>query len=107
MRQDPSWQAHDPQAFDTSQCIIDWAQEVVTCPQGKQSRYWKPAPDARGKPIMQVQFHKKDCTGCAVRPRCTRSTTASRELTLHPKAQQMALQAARERQQTASFKALY
>jgi transposase len=107
MRQDPSWQAHDPQAFDTSQCVIDWAQEVVTCPQGKQSRYWKPAPDLRGKPIIQVQFHKKDCTGCAVRRRCTRSATALRELTLHPKAQQMALQAARERQQTAPFKELY
>jgi transposase len=45
MWQDSSWQAHDPQAFDVSQFIIDWDQEVVTCPQGKQSRYWKPVPD--------------------------------------------------------------
>src|SRR5262249_33212003 len=56
---------------------------------------------------IQVQFRKKDCTGCAVRSQCTRSATAPRELTLHPKAQQMALQAARERQQTESFKELY
>jgi transposase len=107
MRQDPSWQAHDPQAFDASQFVIDWDQEVVTCPQGKQSRYWKPAPSPRGKPTIQVLFHKKDCAGCAVRPRCTRSTTGPRELTLHPQAQQVALQAARERQQTETFKALY
>jgi transposase len=107
MRQDPSWQAHDPQAFEASQFLIDWDQEVVTCPQGKQSRYWKPAPDSRGKPIIQVMFHKTDCAGCAVRPRCTRSTTGPRELTLHPQAQQMALQAARERQQTESFTEIY
>jgi transposase len=107
MRQDPSWQAHDPQAFDMSQFVIDWDQEVVTCPNGKQSRSWKPTPDSRGKPIIQVSFHKKDCTGCVVRSQCTRSTAGPRELTLHPKAQQRALQAARERQQTETFKARY
>jgi transposase len=107
MRQDQSWQAHNEHAFDMGQFVIDWDQEVVTCPQGKQSRYWKPARGPRGKPTIQVLFHKKDCTGCAVRARCTRSATAPRELTLHPKAQQMALQAARERQQTEPFKELY
>jgi transposase len=80
MRQDQSWQAHDEHAFDTSQFVIDWDQEVVTCPLGKQSRYWKPATGPRGKPTIQVQFHKKDCTGCAGRPRCTRSAIAPREL---------------------------
>ena len=60
MRQDPSWQAHDQHTFDTSQFVIHWDQEVVTCPNGKQSRYWKPAPDPRGKPIIQVVLHKKD-----------------------------------------------
>ena len=43
MRQDQGWQAHDEHAFDTSHFVIDWDQEVVTCPNGKQSRYWKPA----------------------------------------------------------------
>ena len=107
MRQAPSWPAHAPQAFEASQFLIDWDQEVVTCPNGKQSRSWKPAPDSRGKPIIQVSFHKKDCTGCVVRSQCTRSTTGPRELTLHPKAHQRALQAARERQQTETFKELY
>jgi transposase len=107
MRQDPSWQAHDPQAFEASQFLIDWDQEVVTCPQGKQSRSWKPTPDVRGKPIIQVMFRKQDCARCAVRSRCTRSTTGPRELTLHPKAQQLALQAARAHQQTAPFKEAY
>jgi transposase len=107
MRQDQSWQAHDDQGFDISQFRIHWDQEMVTCPMGHQSRYWKPATGPRGKPTIQVLFDKKDCAGCAVRSRCTRSKTGPRELTLHPKAQHLALQAARERQQTDAFKALY
>jgi transposase len=107
MRQDQSWQAHDEQRFDASQFRIDWDQETVTCPNGKQNRYWKPATGPRGKPTIQVLFDKKDCAGCAVRSRCTRSKAGPRELTLHPKAQHLALQAARERQQTDAFKALY
>jgi transposase len=107
MRQDQSWQAHDEQRFDASQFRIDWDQETVTCPNGKQNRYWKPATGPRGKPTIQVLFDKKDCAGCAVRSRCTRSKAGPRELTLHPKAQHLALQAARERQQTDAFTALY
>ena len=107
MRQDQSWQAHDEHAFDMSHFQIDWDHEVVTCPNGKESRYWKPATGPRGKPTIQVHFHKQDCTGCVVRRRCTRSATAPRELTFHPKAQHLALQAARERQHTEQFKEDY
>ena len=107
MRQDQSWQAHDAPRFDASQLRLDWDQETVTCPNGKQHRYWQPATGPRGKPTMQVVFDNKDGAGCAVRSRCTRSKTGPRELTLHPKAQHLALQAARERQQTDAFKALY
>src|SRR5262249_55383884 len=107
MRQDQSWQAHDEQAFDTSQFHIDWDQEVVTCPNGKQSRYWKPATGPRGKPTIQVHFHKQNCTGCVVRRRCTRSATAPRELTLHPKAQHSALKGARDSKNTKEFKEDY
>ncbi len=57
--------------------------------------------------MIAVVLHTKDGAGCAVRFRCTRSTTGPRELTLHPHAQQVALRAARERQQTATFKELY
>jgi transposase len=107
MRQDPSWQAHEPQAFAMSQFVSDWDQEVVTGPNGQQSRSWQPTPDARGQPIMQGSLHQKDCTGGVVRSQCTRSTAGPRALTLHPQAQQRALQAARERQQTATFTARY
>jgi transposase len=107
MRQDQSWQAHDVQAFDISHFQIDWDQESVICPMGKQSRPWKPSKGPRGKPTFQVSFYRKDCAACGVRERCTRSTTEARGLTLHPKAQHLALQAARERQQTERFKEDY
>jgi transposase len=107
MRQDQSWQAHDNQAFDLSHFHIDWERERVICPMGKQSRPWKPSKGPRGKPTFQVSFYRKDCAQCLVRSRCTRSKTEARGLTLHPKAQQRALQAARERQDTERFKEDY
>jgi transposase len=107
MRQDQSWQAHDAHAFDISDFQIDWDQEIVLCPMGKQSRPWKPSKGPRGKPTFQVSFYRKDCAACRVRERCTRSATEARGLTLHPQAQHLALQAARERQQTERFKEDY
>jgi transposase len=107
MRQDQSWQAHDDQAFDLSHFQIDWDEEIVICPMGKQRRPWKPSKGPRGKPTFQVAFYRKDCAACRVRDRCTRSKTEARGLTLHPKAQQLALQAARERQHTERFKEAY
>ena len=107
MRQDQSWQAHDAQAYDISHFHIDWGHESVTCPMGQQSQYWKPAKGPRGKPTLQVLFPKKSCATCEVRTRCTRSKTGPRELTLHPQAQHLAMQAARERQQTEPFQACY
>jgi len=67
MRQDQSWQAHDAQAFDLSHFQIDWDQEIVICPMGKQSRPWKPSQGPRGKPTLQVSFYRKDCAACGVR----------------------------------------
>jgi transposase len=107
MRQDKSWQAREQNAFDLAQFAIDWETETVTCPNGKQSRYWKPATGPRGKPTIQIHFDKKDCAACPVRAQCTHSRTGPRELTLHPQAQQLALQAARERQTTEEFQQTY
>ena len=107
MRQDKSWQARDEKAFDQIQFEIDWENEAVTCPNDKQSRYWKPATGPRGKPTIQVHFDKKDCAACTVRTQCTRSRHGPRELTLHPQAQHIALQAARERQKTEAFQETY
>ena len=107
MRQDQSWQAHDAQAFAIGHFQIDWDQESVVCPMGKQRRPWKPSKGPRGTPTLQVTLYRKDCAACRVRERCTRSPTEARGLTLHPQAQHLALHAARERQHTERFKEDY
>jgi len=58
-RQDQSWQAHDAQRVDASQLRIDWDQEPVTCLNGQQNRYWKPATGPRGKPQFRGYSTKR------------------------------------------------
>jgi transposase len=106
-RPDMSWQADDPQAFGLDAFQIDWTRQQATCPQGQVSRYWHAETGRRGKPRIQVQFERGACQACPVRARCTRSKSGPRELTLHPQAEQEALERARQQQQTAEFKAAY
>jgi transposase len=35
-----TWQARDPQSYDNSKFLVDWENEVVTCPEGKMSKKW-------------------------------------------------------------------
>ena len=42
MRQDSSWQAHDPQAFDASQFLIDFPIGGFSPPEGRLARGFKP-----------------------------------------------------------------
>ena len=107
MRVDTSWQAADPDAFDLARFEVDWEAERVTCPAGERSYRWSPGKGPRGKPTLHVQFSKRTCAACEDRPRCTRSETAPRSLTLHPRPEHEALTAARERQQTEAFKERY
>jgi transposase len=107
MRVDKSWQALNEEAFDLAQFTIDWKAEQVTCPLGKKSYKWSPKKGPRGKPAIQVNFTGRDCAACEARPRCTRSKHGPRSLTLHPRPQHEALEAARERQKTEEFKEQY
>jgi hypothetical protein len=81
---DMSWQSQQEGAFRLSDFQIDWDVQTVTCPQGKISRNWNAERGPRNKPTIQVRFHKADCLACPTRVHCTHSTTAPRELTLHP-----------------------
>ena len=107
MRVDTSWQAADPDAFEMAQFEIDWEAEQVTCPMGERSYKWSPSRGPSGKPAISVQFSKKACAACAARPRCTRSASSPRGLTLHPRPEHEALTAAREHQRTAEFREKY
>ncbi len=64
VREDKSWQAMDENAFDRTRFEIDWDAQLVTCPRGKQSRFWQPAKGRRGRDTIQVQFDQSDCLAC-------------------------------------------
>jgi transposase len=107
MRPDGSWQARDSAAYDLSQFMVNWDEETVICPQGKKSRYWKETTGSRGQPIEQVVYNEKECQACQARALCTKSVSAPRYLTFHPREKLETLQAAREYQQTEAFKERY
>lgn len=104
---DHQWQAQTEDGFDLTQFTIDWAAQRVTCPRGQQSVRWCQTETARGRTMVHIDFAAAACAACPVRARCTRAPTAPRSLTLQPQAEHEAIQAARQRQQTAPFKADY
>ena len=107
MRVGTSWQAADPDAFELARFDIDWEAEQVTCPEGERSYRWSPSRGPSGKPTLQVSFPKRACSACEARPRCTKSASSPRTLTLHPRAEHEALVAAREHQKTEAFRERY
>jgi hypothetical protein len=104
---DSGWQARDPDAFDRTHFTIDWDNRHVTCPNGKQSRYWREASSRDGLPIVQVTFRLPDCTPCPDRARCTRSAHNARAMTFRPREQFEAQQRIRADQATDGWKEQY
>jgi transposase len=105
---DPSWQAHTPGAFDVSQFSVDWDHQVVTCPQGEHSIAWHHGKDAKGESVVTVWFAQPTCQACPLRARCTKAEATGRNMTLRfPRERHEILLAARARQQTSEFHAVY
>lgn len=105
-RSNNSWQSRTESAYDLGQFEIDWDEEVVTCPQGKQSSNWKEGFDNTGAPLIYVQFSSKDCRPCPVRSLCTRSKRR-RAIGFRPREQYEALQQARQRLESEQGRQLY
>jgi transposase len=105
--EDHQWQAKAGNGFDVSHFQIDWGAQVVTCPRGKRSVRWCETETARAQTMIGVAFAATDCTPCPVRAQCTRAKALPRSLTLQPRAEHEAIQAARQRQQTDGFAADY
>jgi transposase len=105
---DNSWQSREG-GYDSSRFTIDWDQQRVTCPQGKQSCSWSLAQARGHRPVVKIKFRQADCAECPVRSCCTRTTKAKRRtLTiLAPQAHFEAQQSARHRQTTTDFKERY
>ena len=93
----------DP-AVAKSAFALDLAAETATCPQGHTVTAQAGAPQL-GLPTLRFTFPRATCAACPLFARCVKSKTTGRTVTTHP--YEAELQAARQRQQTAEFKALY
>jgi transposase len=102
-----SWQVKQKQGFDVSCFSINWAQQTVTCPQGKLSQSWHIRPERYGHHYIQARFAPDDCRACPRQSDCTRSKRGVRAVQFKPQAKFEALAQARQRQQTDEFKAKY
>jgi transposase len=108
VRPDTSWQAQTEGAFDLTQFEIDWDRKTVKCPQGNFTSYWREGLGKFGKPNILTGYKPSDCRICSCNSLCTRNKgNGARTLTFPQKEQYLALQAARERQQTDEFKDQY
>jgi len=104
---DPSWQARAGNGYSKSDFHVDWDRKIVTCPQGKQSISWRPNSYQKNGAIFEARFARKDCSPCAQRPQCTQAKCEPRTIGLQLREQHEALQTARKRQSTESFKVQY
>jgi transposase len=104
---DPSWQARAREGFDKSRFLVDWEQQVVTCPMGKQSISWLPNTYPKNGLVWEVRFARKDCTPCVHRSQCTKAKQEPRILGLQAREHHEALQAARQQQTTDEFRRQY
>jgi transposase len=102
-----SWQAKAGKGFDISCFAIDWENQTVMCPQGRQSQSWRIRREKYGHEYIAARFDPADCRACPHRPDCTRSRRGVRTVTFKPQVEYETLQAARERQETEAFKQKY
>lgn len=99
----PLAQASDPEV-DKSAFAIDLQARTATCPQGHTVSA-QAGPLQLGLPTLRFAFPRRLCEACPLFKRCVKSKTAGRTVNTHP--HEAYLQAARQRQSSAEFKALY
>jgi transposase len=102
-----SHQRRAGQGYDLQAFAIDWEAQQARCPQGHRSVRWTPGRDVSGDPVVRIRFHAATCRACPVRPACTQAKEAPRQLTVRPQVFHEAIQAARQRQESAAFTAQY
>lgn len=104
---DHQWQAKAKNGFAASYFQVDWQAQQVVCPAGHTSIRWTPMQVAGRPPMTHIDFSRDDCVPCPSQALCTRAKTGARALTLPPRAEYEAIQAARARQQTDAFTVAY
>jgi transposase len=93
-RPSQGWQTQVEGAYTLEQFAVDWDQQQVRCPQGHLSVAWGEQGGGQGGRPIIVEFDKRTCETCPVRPCCTRAKHTGRRLRLPPQDQYEALQAA-------------
>jgi transposase len=106
-RGDVKPQAQAGAGFDAQQFTVDWEAHAAICPAGRRSMSWTPAVDNRDNDVIKLKFAGADCRECEYQADCTGSSPPRRTLTIRPRDQYAALQAARARQHSAEFKVQY
>lgn len=104
---DTSWQARVEGGLTKAAFRVDWERKVITCPAGKESISWLPNTWPESGMAFEVRFARRDCTPCALRPRCTRAKREPRIIGLQEREHFEALQGARKHQETEAFRASY
>ncbi len=107
VREDHHWQARAGRGFSAAHFAIDWERRRATCPEGRTSVSWTPAVDNRTNAVIKLKFAAADCRPCPSRAECTQARRARRTLTIRPREQYEALQAARARAETRDFATEY
>jgi transposase len=101
-----SHQRLEGQGYDLSAFVLDWEAQQACCPQGHTSVKWTPRHDVSGGPVVRIRFDRATCRVCPARQACTWAKDAPRQLTVR-KAHHEAIQATRQRQETAEFTTQY
>ncbi len=101
---DYRWQAREQNGYALSDFAIDWEREQARCPQANLSRSWTPTR-TRNQEIIKIKFGYAPCGRCRVRPQGTQSR--QRTLSVRRREAYVALEAARQREQTEEFKKEY
>lgn len=101
-----AWQARTETGYAAEAFRIDWDTQTATCPQGHPSARWQSKVE-RGRLVIRVHFVRAVCAACPARGQCTKDPRRARLLTLLPRAEHEALQAARARTQTAEYRREY
>jgi transposase len=104
-RPDYRWQSRAGEGFAASDFAIDWERRQATCPEGRTSVSWTPAVDRGHNDVIKIKFSATDCGACPARARCTEAKR--RSITVHPRDQYEALQAARSREASEEYRAEY
>jgi transposase len=104
-RPDYRWQAKAAQGFAAGDFRVDWDRERVTCPEGRLSIGWTAAVGRGHNDVIKVKFSATDCRACPSREKCTQGKR--RTITLRPREQYEALEAARLREGTEEFQREY